>query len=182
MTDLTDATFYAPLKTTFRPTYDTWPAGSIVGKASFGLLTSTTNSGVQSADGTNTVSGLSGTPSGQLRVGVRWSGSSLQAFYETNYGAVGSYDGSFNLSTIAVNPGAAGYIRDVAIFNSSLADVDMPWYVAPDVPDAPDAPTVNAGGGGGGYSSLGSYLVEEEVSNDDRDVLDFIQVFLLTRK
>jgi hypothetical protein len=107
---------------TFKPTYDTWPAGSIVGKASFGLLASTANSGVQAADGTNTVSGAAGTPAGQRRIGARWSGSSLQAFYENNYGVAGSYDGAFNLTTIGLNTGAAGYIRDIAIFNSSLVD------------------------------------------------------------
>jgi hypothetical protein len=110
---------------TFKPTYDTMVAGSIVGKASFGLLASTANSGVQAADGTNTVSGLAGTPTGQRKIGARWSGSSLQAFYESNYGVAGSYDGAFNLTTIGLNTGAAGYIRDIAIFNTSLADGDI---------------------------------------------------------
>jgi hypothetical protein len=110
---------------TFKPTYDTMVAGSIVGKASFGLLASTANSGVQAADGTNTVSGLAGTPTGQRRIGCRWSGSSLQAFCETDYGVSGSYDGAFNLTTIGLNTGAAGYIRDIAIFNTSLADADI---------------------------------------------------------
>jgi hypothetical protein len=161
---------------TFKPTYDTWPAGSIVGKASFGLLASTANSGVQAADGTNTVSGAAGTPTGQRRIGCRWSGSSLQAFYESNYGVAGSYDGAFNLTTIGLNTGAAGYIRDIAIFNTSLADVDMPWYVAP---ATPTAPTVNPGGGGGSYRSLGAYMPDDEISTDDHEVLEFVQIFLM---
>jgi hypothetical protein len=113
---------------TFKPTYDTWPAGSIVGKASFGLLASTANSGVQAADGTNTVSGAAGTPTGQRKIGARWSGSSLQAFSavsDLSVGSAGSYDSSFNLSTIGLNTGAAGYIRDIAIFNSSLSDGEI---------------------------------------------------------
>lgn len=110
---------------TFRPTYDTWPAGSIVGKASFGLLASTTNSGVQAADGTNTINGAAGSTLAGRKIGMKWSGSALKAFAGGTFGTAGSYDGAFNLTTVGINTGAAGYIRDVAIWTSSLSDADM---------------------------------------------------------
>jgi len=110
---------------TFRPTHDTWTAGSIVGKASFGLLTSTANSGVQAADGTNTINGASGSTLAGRKIGMKWSGSALKAFAGGTFGTAGSYDGAFNLTTVGINTGAAGYIRDVAIWTSSLSDADM---------------------------------------------------------
>lgn len=158
---------------------DNWANGngSAVGKASFGLLTSASNSGVQAADGTNTVSGLAGTPVDQIKLGCRWSGSSLQAFYEDEYGAIGSYDGSFNLSTIAVMPGTQGYIRDLAIFNTSLADTDMPWYVAPIVVTATPA---YGGGGSLPYSKTNKVPrpMATVMPNDDDEVLVVIQLFM----
>lgn len=110
---------------TYKPTYDTYAAGSIVGSATRGLYAGTSNSGVQALDGTNTINGPAGTPSGQIRIGARWSGSSLQCFALDSFGSSGSYDGSFNLSTIGILPGTAGYIRDLAIWTSSLTDNEI---------------------------------------------------------
>lgn len=110
---------------TYKPTYDTYAGGSIVGSSTRGLYASTSNSGVQALDGTNTIAGPSGTPSGQIKIGARWSGSSLQCFALDSFGSSGSYDGSFNLSTIGILPGTAGYIRDLAIWQSSLTDNEI---------------------------------------------------------
>lgn len=110
---------------TYKPTYDTYVDGSIVGSSTRGLYASTSNSGVQALDGTNTINGPAGTPSGQIKIGARWSGSSLQCFALDSFGSSGSYDGSFNLSTIGILPGTAGYIRDLAIWTSSLTDVEI---------------------------------------------------------
>lgn len=110
---------------TYKPTYDTYESGSIVGSSTRGLYAGTSNSGVQALDGTNTINGPAGTPSGQIRIGARWSGSSLQCFALDSFGSSGSYDGSFNLSTIGILPGTAGYIRDLAIWTSSLTDVEI---------------------------------------------------------
>lgn len=110
---------------TYKPTYDTYAGGSIVGSSTRGLYASASNSGVQALDGTNTISGPTGTPSGQIKIGARWSGSSLQCFALDSFGSSGSYDGSFNLSTIGILPGASGYIRDLAIWSSSLTDNDI---------------------------------------------------------
>lgn len=110
---------------TYKPTYDTYAGGSIVGSATRGLYAGTSNSGVQALDGTNTINGPAGTPSGQIKIGARWSGSSLQCFALDSFGSAGSYDGSFNLSTIGILPGTAGYIRDLAIWKSSLTDNEI---------------------------------------------------------
>lgn len=115
---------------TFTPLFSgSWPSGAVVGKAGAGLFISSSNSGAQSADGTNTVNGATGTPANSsIRIGCRWSGSSLEAFSADpllNVGTAGSYDGSFNLSTIAINPGAAGYIKDVKVYDASLSDAEI---------------------------------------------------------
>ena len=110
---------------TYKPTYDTYAGGSIVGSSTRGLYAGTSNSGVQALDGTNTINGPAGTPSGQIKIGARWSGSSLQCFALDSFGSSGSYDGSFNLSTIGILPGTAGYIRDLAILTSSLTDNEI---------------------------------------------------------
>lgn len=110
---------------TYKPTYDTYAIGSIVGSSTRGLYSSASNSGVQALDGTNTINGPAGTPNGQIRIGARWSGSSLQCFALDSFGSAGSYDGSFNLSTIGILPGTAGYIRDLAIWTSSLTDNEI---------------------------------------------------------
>jgi len=108
-------------------TRDNWTSGNgvVVGKSGSGLSTSSSNSGAQALDGANTVNGPSGTPSGTMKIGTRWSGSSLQAFSGGSFGSSGSYDGAFGLSTIAIMPGTTGYIKDVAIWPSSLSDADM---------------------------------------------------------
>ena len=110
---------------TYKPTYDTYAGGSIVGSSTRGLYAGTSNSGVQALDGTNTINGPTGTPSGQIKIGARWSGSSLQCFALDSFGSSGSYDGSFNLSTIGILPGTAGHIRDLAIWTSSLTDNEI---------------------------------------------------------
>lgn len=109
-------------------TRDDWTAGngSAVGSATRGLYTSAANSGAQCLDGTNTVNGPSGTPSGTMRIGIRWSGSTMQAFSNGTFGSVGSYDGAFNLgATMQLLAGVQGAVKDVAIWPSSLSDSDM---------------------------------------------------------
>lgn len=99
--------------------------GAVIGKAGSGLATSASNAGVQALDGTNTVNGPAGTMPSKRKIGMRWSGSSLQAFSGGSFGSVGSYDGSFNLSTIAIAPAVECYVRDVAIWPSSLTDGEI---------------------------------------------------------
>lgn len=99
--------------------------GVVVGKAGSGLATSASNSGVQALDGTNTVNGPAGSTATRRKIGMKWSGSAMKTFAGGNFGAPGSYDGSFNLTTIAIMPQANGYIRDVAIWPTELSDADM---------------------------------------------------------
>ena len=107
-------------------TRDDWTAGngSAVGSSTRGLYTSSANSGAQGVDGTNTVNGPSGIPSGTMRIGIRWSGSSMQVFSNGVFQSVGSYDGSFNLASIAA-AGVQCTIKDIAIWQTSLFDADM---------------------------------------------------------
>lgn len=136
---------------TFTPLYDTWPSGAVVGKAGSGLLISSSNSGAQAADGTNTVNGATGAPANSsIRIGCRWSGSSLEAFSADPFlgvGTAGSYDGSFDLSTIAINPGAAGYIKDVKVYDASLnnAEIRTAWGLPAFLPAFSNLPIYNAG-------------------------------------
>ena len=108
-------------------TRDDWTAGngSAVGSSTRGLYTSSANSGAQGVDGTNTINGPSGTPSGTMRIGIRWSGSSMQVFSNGVFQSAGSYDGSFNLASIAAAAGVQCTIKDIAIWQTSLSDADM---------------------------------------------------------
>lgn len=108
-------------------TRDDWTAsnGSAVGSSTRGLYTSSTNSGAQGLDGTNTVNGPTGTPSGSMKIGLRWSGTSLQVYSNGSLGNAGSYDGGFNLSSIALAAGVQCTIKDVAIWHTSLSDTEM---------------------------------------------------------
>jgi len=99
--------------------------GVVVGKAGSGLATSASNSGVQALDGTNTVNGPAGSTATRRKIGMKWSGSAMKTFAGGNFGASGSYDGSFNLTTIAIMPQSNGYISDVAIWPTELSDADM---------------------------------------------------------
>lgn len=99
--------------------------GVVVGKAGSGLSTSASNSGVQALDGTNIVNGPAGATATRRKIGMKWSGSTMKTFAGGNFGTAGSYDGSFNLTTIAIMPQSNGYIRDVAIWPTELSDADM---------------------------------------------------------
>ena len=99
--------------------------GVVVGKAGSGLSTSASNSGVQALDGTNIVNGPAGATATRRKIGMKWSGSAMKTFAGGNFGTAGSYDGSFNLTTIAIMPQSNGYIRDVAIWPTELSDADM---------------------------------------------------------
>lgn len=99
--------------------------GVVIGKSGSGLSTSSSNSGVQALDGTNTVNGPAGSTITRRKIGMKWSGSAMKTFAGGNYGSSGSYDGSFDLTTIAIMPQSNGYISDVAIWPTELSDADM---------------------------------------------------------
>ena len=112
-------------------TRDDWSAGngSAVGSATRGLYTSFTNSGAQGLDGTNTVNGPAGTPSGTMKIGIRWNNSVMQTFTDSGFGTSGSYDGGFDLASIALAAGAQCTIKDVAIWPYSLTNEDTTYAI-----------------------------------------------------
>ena len=102
---------------------DDWgtPDGHI-GSSTTGLHLSSANSGVQALDGTNTVNGPTGTPTGQVQMAIGWSGSTLRAAQDT-IGTSGSYDGGFGLSNIEIE--ITGTVRDLNIWTTGLTDAEL---------------------------------------------------------
>ena len=138
-------------------TRDTWATsnGSVVGSATRGLYTSAANSGVQGLDGTNTVNGPSGAPITQRKLGIRYSGVSLQAFAGNNFGSIGNYDGNFNLTNIGIATGIRGGIKDIAIWQSSLTDSQI-TEVNSNTVNLVSSPTIN-------YSNTDSYTITRDL-------------------
>lgn len=98
-------------------------AGQYIGDGTESLLFSlTTNSGVKIYDGTNTVNGPTGTPSGQMKLASTWSGSALKAYASGVAGTAGSYDGAFTLASLGVGSSYYGTIRNVKIWKKALTD------------------------------------------------------------
>ncbi len=105
--------------------YDVWAnaSGTAIGGTN-GLVLSTSNSGVQAKDGTNTVNGPTGTPSGTELLAMGWGSGALKAASGGTLGTAGSYDGAFGLSTIAIGA-PAGYIKDAYVWQSALTDAQL---------------------------------------------------------
>ena len=49
----------------------------------------------------------------------------MQVYSNGSLGSAGSYDGGFNLSSIALATGAQCTIKDVSIWHTSLSDTEM---------------------------------------------------------
>lgn len=112
-------------------TRDDWTAGngSAVGSSTRGLYTSSANSGAQGVDGANTVNGPAGTPSGTMRIGIRWNNSVMQTFTDSGFGTSGSYDGGFDLASIALATGVQCAIKDVSIWPYPLTNEDITYAI-----------------------------------------------------
>lgn len=106
-------------------TSDNWnnANGSILGSTTNGLFM--VPSGVQLRDGTNIVNGPSIEVQNHMKIGYKYSGSSMKAFADGRMGSSGSYDGAWNLTNIGLATGARGYIRDLAIWPSQLDDSEI---------------------------------------------------------
>jgi hypothetical protein len=89
------------------------------------LLSSTSNSGVQSFDGTNTVNGPSGTPVGKMKIACSWEGSVLKIFSNGVMGTPGVYDGNFSLAQLNIGEGFNGNISNVKIWKKALSDSQL---------------------------------------------------------
>lgn len=82
-----------------------------------------TNSGVESFDGTNTVIGPEGTPIGPMKMATRWSSGRMQVFSNGAAGAIGPYDGGFNITSPALfltRNGWFGTMKKLSIYNTVL--------------------------------------------------------------
>lgn len=94
------------ISATIDATLWSFTGGQIIGDGTEApLLADTTNSGIQSFDGTNTADGPVGTPSGQITVSCEWGNGLMQAFSDGIGGAITPYDGSFNLGQINIGQG-----------------------------------------------------------------------------
>lgn len=103
---------------------DSWASanGVAIGSATNGMKFISTNSGVSAFDGTNTVSGAAGTPTGSVKMAAGWSGSTMSVTANNTTVGTGAYDGAWNLTTIGVGAAGNGNIKNVRIWSSRLSD------------------------------------------------------------
>lgn len=109
-------------------------AGQVLGDGTEAVLKlATTVSGAQSDDGTTTISGPTGTPTGVMRQAVRWSGSARQVFVNGVAGTAGAYDGSFNLSSLAIGPSALNaLIKNLRLYPLDVSATRLLYLSAKD--------------------------------------------------
>lgn len=102
--------------------------GTIVGDGTNGpLVPSSANSGFIFKDGTNTVNGPVGAPSGVVKGASTWSGTTAQVAVGNNLGAAGSYDGAFGLATMGIGTSGFGSTRAARVYPR---DVRAPFLQA----------------------------------------------------
>ena len=96
-------------------------SGQIIGDGTEApILSDTTNSGIQSFDGTNTVSGPAGSPSGIESLAATWEATTLTAYSGGVAGTPGTYDEAFSLAQMDI--GATTYngtIRFYQVFSEA---------------------------------------------------------------
>ena len=112
--------------------YVTWAnaTGSVIGSATQGMLPLATNSGVSGFDGTNTVQGTAGTPSGVVKMAVAWSGSTMTVAGAGTAAVTGSYDGAWNLSSIGIGTGCFCTVRNVGVWLSAFTGSQLTLQTA----------------------------------------------------
>ena len=96
-------------------------AGSIIGSATQGMMPLSTNSGVKGYDGTNTVNGTAGAPSGLVKMAVSWTGTTMNVDASATAVVSGTYDTTWNLTTVGVGTGGFGTVRNVRIYSTALS-------------------------------------------------------------
>lgn len=122
-----NAAKYGLICATFESLNWTTASGSLVGSSTAGLFVSNANSGVQAKDGTNTVNGPTGIPTGSKKLGVRFDVGTLEAVSDNSWSSVGVYDGDFgqggeSLTWLAICTGCSGYVKDVCIWNTPITN------------------------------------------------------------
>ncbi len=105
--------------------------GTAIGNGTNGLKLSASNSGVVAYDGTNTVNGPAGSPSGAEKLAMTWGGGALQAASGGVAGTAGSYDGAWGLATVGIGTSQGNvYIKDVYIGQSKLTEAQLQQVTA----------------------------------------------------
>lgn len=115
--------------------HTTWSSasGQILGDGTEAVLrTAASVSGAVSEDGTNSVNGPVGTPSGVMRQGVRWTGTTLQVAANGTAGTAGTYDTSFNLASLTVGSAYDGLIRNLRAYQSDVGATAVATMTAKD--------------------------------------------------
>lgn len=116
----TEGSAYAEITTS------SWSAGTIIGNGTNGpIKLSASNSGAVATDGTNTASGPAGTPSGTIKVAVRWGAGKMRVAVNGALGSESNYDGGFNLSNMAILSGASGTVRHVKVWAKAKSDAEL---------------------------------------------------------
>lgn len=106
--------------------------GTAIGNGTNGLKLSASNSGVVAYDGTNTVNGPAGSPSGAEKLAMTWGSGALQAASGGVAGTAGSYDGAWGLATIGIGTSQGNvYIKDVYIGQSALTPAQIAQVTTP---------------------------------------------------
>lgn len=100
--------------------------GTAIGNGTNGLKLSASNSGIVAYDGTNTVNGPAGSPSGAKKLAMTWGSGALQAASGGVAGSAGSYDGAWGLATVGIGTSQGNvYIKDVYIGQSALTAAQL---------------------------------------------------------
>jgi len=118
------------LASVYKPDWS-YVAGGVIGSATNGLLPLTTNTGAKAYDGTNTVNGPVGSPSGTVKMALSWGSGALQVAANGTAGTAGSYDGAWGLATIGINTSAASmYAKNAYIAQSALTAAQLAQVTA----------------------------------------------------
>lgn len=95
----------------------------------------TIQSGITSWDGTNQADGPAGAPVGVIKGASVWGAGTKQSFASGVGGAAGSYDGSFNLTAIAIGNGGGadyeGHIGAVEIYDRKFSSAAIAQFPTP---------------------------------------------------
>ena len=106
-------------------------AGTIIGSATQGMLPLTTNNGVSGYDGTNTVNGTAGAPSGVVKMAVAWTGTTMTVTANGTAVVSGTYDTTWNLATLGIGTGTNANIRNVKIYGEALSNAALVTLTTP---------------------------------------------------
>jgi hypothetical protein len=105
--------------------------GTAIGDGTNGLKLSASNSGIVAYDGTSTVNGPAGSPSGSEKLAMSWGSGALQAASGGVTSTAGSYDGAWGLASIGIGTSQGNvYIKDVYIGQTVLTEDQLAQVTA----------------------------------------------------